>query len=328
MLAFCALGFVQLWQDNGDLTVGLGLPGIATWTVWALYGLVAVLVVVLAQRFAHRPASGVLLALAWGGLAATWAATAANSALSEIFLRTTSNDPTTWLSAPVVEESVKALGVIGLVLIPILRRFRALDGLFYGVLVGAGFQIVEDAIYTISALFSHPGNPTGTIVATLVLRGLTIGLFTHAVYTGLIGAAIGWAASAPVGRRARRSAAAVVVVILMMVVHGEFNTQDDIDPITITASLGVFVVLLVAIVWARRDELACLARDAVTGGGWGVLTADEIASIDGPKPEAKPARKLRDRVRSFAWAADHLGVDHRRAQEDAAAVAAARATGG
>jgi RsiW-degrading membrane proteinase PrsW (M82 family) len=171
MLAFCAIGLAHLVQANGGITLALGISGIAGWVVWAIYGSIAVLIVLFAQRFAHRPAAGVLLALAWGGLAATWAAELANGGLSDIFIRLTGSDPHAWLSTPVVEESVKALGVIGLAMIPILRRFRALDGLFYGVLIGAGFQVVEDGVFTLTALFNDPLNPMADILGNVVLRG-------------------------------------------------------------------------------------------------------------------------------------------------------------
>ena len=324
MLACIAIGAWNLWQSNGELTIGLGAPALAAWAMWAVYGLVAVAFVVALQRFADRPWTGILLALAWGSLAATWAAAEANGASSTIFLRLTGSDPHASLSSPVIEESAKALGVIGLALIPVLRRFRPLDGLFYGVLVGAGFQVFEDAVYAVNSLFKGGGDLGSQLVPLLILRGFTVGVFTHAVYTGLIGAAIGWVACAPGGQRLRRTLGAIAVVIAMMAVHGTFNSQDDLTPVTLAVAFLPFVVLL-AVIWkARRSEVAFLAAEAARQDGWGELTADEIALIGAPKPADKHARRLRDRVIAYAWAADRLEPGTRGPRRAAERLAEAR----
>jgi RsiW-degrading membrane proteinase PrsW (M82 family) len=312
MLIVVVIGARDLWLVDGQLSIGLGVSGIAAWVAWAVYGFVAVAIVVALQRFADRPIAGMLLALAWGGLAATWAAENANGAASTIFLRTIGSDPHPWLSAPVIEESAKALGVLGLVLIPVLRRVRPLDGLFYGVLVGAGFQVVEDAIYTTANLFQAPGNAPVTILGTVLVRGLLVGLFTHAVYTGIVGAAIAWAACAPAGRRLRRSLEAIGVFALVMATHGLFNTQDSITPINLLAALIPLAALLLIVRYARREEIAFLADEAVRQHGWGELGADEVALLGAQRPADKPARRLRDRAIAFAWAADRLEPGTRR----------------
>jgi RsiW-degrading membrane proteinase PrsW (M82 family) len=324
MLLVIAIGAWNLWNVDGQLAIALGVPGLAAWGAWAIYGLVAVTIVVAVQRFADRPATGMLLALAWGGLAATWAAESANAAASTIFLRVINSDPHAWLSTPVIEESLKAVGVLGVILIPVLRRVRPLDGLFYGVLVGAGFQVVEDAIYTTTSLFQNPGEPGPAIIATVVMRGFTIGLFTHAVYTGIVGAGIAWAACAPAGQRLRRSLGATGVLVAVMAAHGIFNTQDTIDVINLAASLIPFVVLLLVIRAMRRSEMAFLGAEAARQDGWGELGSDEVALIGAARPIDKHARRLRDRVIAFAWAADRLEPGTRRYRRAVERLAAAR----
>ena len=324
MLGCIALGAWDLWQSNGELTLGIGTPAFVAWGMWALYGLVAVAIVVALQRFADRPWTGIMLALAWGSLAATWAAAGANLAMSTIFLRLTGSDPHAALSSPVIEESVKALGVIGLALIPVLRRFRPLDGLFYGVLVGAGFQVFEDAVYALNSLMQGTGDVGSMLVPMLILRGFTVGIFTHAVYTGLIGAAIGWVACAPAGQRLRRAFGAIAVAVAVMAVHGIFNSQDDLTPVTLGVAFLPFVVL-VAVIWkARGSEVAFLAVEAARQDGWGELTGEEIALIGAPKPADKRARRLRDRAIAYAWAADRLEPGTRRVRRAAERLLAAR----
>lgn len=316
MVIVSAWGAWQLWRQNAEIVIALGPTALLGIAVWVLYGAVAVAVVVALQRFARRPLWGVALALAWGGFAATWAAGEANGALSTVLLRTAGTDPHAWLTTPVVEESLKAIGVVGLLMIPVLRRFRALDGLFYGVLVGAGFQVIEDAIYTLTALFHDPGDPVGAVFGNLIMRGLTIGLFTHAVYTGLVGAAIGWAASAPTGHRARRAVGAILVLGLMMVVHGAYNSQDGLTALVVAGALVPMAALLVVIWWARREEVRHLAQTARASEGWGTLTDEQIAVIDGARPNERAAQQAQERVRGFAWSSDHLGQHASRTQRE------------
>ena len=103
----------------------------------------------------------------------------------------------------------------------------------------------------------------------LVLRGFTVGVFTHAVYTGLIGAAIGWVACSPAGQRLRRTLGAVTVVVAMMAVHGTFNSQDDLTPVTLGVAFLPFVVLL-AVIWkTRKSEVAFLAAETARQGRLG-----------------------------------------------------------
>ncbi len=324
MLACIALGAWDVWESNGELTLGIGAPAFAAWGMWAVYGVVAVALVVAFQRFTDRPWTGILLALAWGSLAATWAAAGANGASSTIFLRLTGTDPHASLSSPVIEESAKAVGVIGLALIPVLRRFRPLDGLFYGVLVGAGFQVFEDAVYALSSLFKGGGDVGSMLLPMLILRGFTVGVFTHAVYTGIIGAAIGWVACAPAGQRARRVLAAIAVTVAVMVVHGIFNSQDDLSAVTLAVAFLPMVVLVAIIIRTRRSEIAFLAAEAARQDGWGELTPDEIALVAAPRPADKRGRRLRDRVVAFAWAADRLEPGERRRRRAAQRLAAAR----
>ena len=320
MLVLSAIGAWNLWQDNAGIAATLGTTTLVILGAWILYGAIAVLIVVALQRFARRPAWSVVVALLWGGSAVFWVASVSGLAMSTIFVRTIGSDPHAFTSTPVIEEVSKALGVLGLLLIPVLRRFRTLDGLFYGVLVGAAFQVIEDAFYTLTLVFNDPGNAEGTIVATLVLRGFTIGLFTHAVFTGIVVAAIGWAASGPAGSGLRRGVGAVVVLVAMILVHGTFNAQDDLTIISAGAALIPFIVLLIVMWQARRGEVAHLAEAAAAANGWDVLDEPSRALIDGPRPSDGAVRRTRGGVRRFAWAADHIGPESSQARRAAAAL--------
>lgn len=85
---------------------------------------------------------------------------------------------------------LKTLGVVVLVLLPLAGVRSTLDGCFYGMMIGLGFAVVEDYLYT-----NQYAGDLGTVANDVWTRGLVDGLWTHAVYTGIVGAGIGYLVS-------------------------------------------------------------------------------------------------------------------------------------
>lgn len=92
------------------------------------------------------------------------------------------------VQGPVVEELIKGLGIV-LVLVLARREFNGpVDGFIYAALIGAGFAFTENIVY-----FARAGDTGLGLVWVLVVRGI-LSPFAHVLFTGLIGLAIGWAA--------------------------------------------------------------------------------------------------------------------------------------
>jgi RsiW-degrading membrane proteinase PrsW (M82 family) len=94
------------------------------------------------------------------------------------------------LSAPIVEEIAKALGVVLLfwLLRPEFDNMR--DGLVYGALIGVGFTWFETALY-VTKLYAQFGEPAFGL--QLGLRYALFGLGGHAMFTAIFGASLGLA---------------------------------------------------------------------------------------------------------------------------------------
>lgn len=233
----------------------------------------------------------------------------------------------TWRSpimTPIVEESLKAVGIIGLALIPGVRFRGALDGLFYGVLIGAGFQVVEDFSYTLSAV---TGDAPTTIVGMVVIRGVITGLFSHAVYSGIIGAGIGYFVSrrdTPVARRILPTLAAFVFVLVL---HGLWDTQDALGPISLLLGIVTFGAFIAILLWARRDEARRLAGNGSIAVERGLMTMGELEALHADRRVAggRPAKRRRLAQLRYLEAAEQLGPDDPRTGELAAAIPAASA---
>ena len=92
--------------------------------------------------------------------------------------------------APVVEEPVKVLAIV-LVLIFLRGEFDGVrDGLVYGALVGLGFNIAETALYVVQGYVVTGQAP---YVDQLLTRFVFLGLNGHVLFSAIAGAGIGLA---------------------------------------------------------------------------------------------------------------------------------------
>lgn len=261
LVASIAVGGILLVAENAAAVARAGTASLAALLVWSTVG-AAVLALVLAWQWFPRPRWTVVLALATGGVAITGLAQQANIAVGGIVATMDERGPDTYLVAPIVEEVLKTAGLLAVLAVPVLRRVGPADGLFYGLLVGWGFQVVESFAYTVAAVLADPGaDPSVVVGQILLLRGTLGGLFSHAVWTALVGAAVGHAWAGGPGSR-RRWGVAGAVLVGVTVVHGVFNAQPTFNVVAVTAQIVPFVMLLVAVRWTRRVEVTRLVGTA------------------------------------------------------------------
>lgn len=126
------------------------------------------------------------LALLWGATIATGLAGDANSWLDD-------HAPallTDVLFAPMVEEIVKALGLLALIL-ALRGEFNGpRDGMLYGALIGAGFTLLETSIYIMRSVTPEGDVPWSYMIST---RIPLLGMSGHALYTAITGTYVGLA---------------------------------------------------------------------------------------------------------------------------------------
>jgi RsiW-degrading membrane proteinase PrsW (M82 family) len=162
------------------------------------------------------------------------------------------------ISAPLVEESIKGIALIGLVLF-FRREFDdVLDGIIYGAMIGLGFAFTEDALAYFLPILSQEGIAAG--LANMFMRTIVFGL-NHAFWTGVVGATVGYA------RLARDWGRRLLVPTggwaLAVVLHGIHNAGATLVEQTSCLSLGVSVVvdwggalllLIIAALVVRRES--------------------------------------------------------------------------
>jgi RsiW-degrading membrane proteinase PrsW (M82 family) len=249
IVALSVLGAVGLWDGMSlDMSVVGPLWSAISALVWLAYGALLLVFFIRPARRAQVLGVGVLLAIAWGGLAALDIAAQANGAAETIASNVSADLDETWtlvFISPAIEETVKTLGIVLLAFLPAARRFGPAAGLVFGALVGVSFQVVENELFTVHQMFEAPDEPGLVLLEMLFIRGL-VGVFSHIAYSGAIGAAIGWLLIGPVADRRRRFGVTVGVFVLMVMLHSWSNwASHEQEVITYLLTMGVGLAVLI-----------------------------------------------------------------------------------
>nr|WP_225751039.1 PrsW family intramembrane metalloprotease [Pseudoclavibacter sp. Marseille-Q3772] len=184
------------------LVIGLIAVGwlLVTWQAAAVLmvipALVPLSIVWLAVHWLDRwePEPPLLLALCflWGGGASILGTLLVGNFLLEVAASSIAKNIdleafSLLVQGPFIEELMKSLGVVIVLLIAWREVHGLLDGFVYAAMVGSGFAFTENIVY-----FASSGSTGLDFVWLLVVRGI-LSPFAHVVFTGALGLALGWA---------------------------------------------------------------------------------------------------------------------------------------
>jgi RsiW-degrading membrane proteinase PrsW (M82 family) len=311
LLAVLVLGIVAVPQTSlvlQRLVQNEPQAGSVTLRVWGLYALPLLAAILTVDYFEREPWWLIALAAAWGGLIATGLALPANDAVQSIL--TTSqgvNVAAQWgaaIAGPTDEELLKSLGL--------------------GAVVGLGFQVVEDVVYTANVMAAGQ-DPWSAIGQMLLLRGIMGGLWSHAVYTGLFGLGLGYALTRPQWSMAARVLAAVAGLAAAWSLHFLWNSPLLVDStdwrLVVVKGLPALLLLLALLHRAQRADSAVFLPALAAVGNPLVATDAEIAALR----DRRSRRRARAAARARGgWRAARAVRHLQRAQAD---LAVALATG-
>jgi protease PrsW len=226
-------------------------------------------VVLQLDRYEHEPWQLLLSAFLWGAVVATFVAALFNDLIGTIITAMVGEALgevlTASVVAPVVEETAKGFAL--LILYFILRHEfdNVLDGIVYGSLVGIGFAMTENILY-----FGRMLQENGLIgLGILFYLRVILGGFGHALYTGTIGAGLGYA------RETRRRWIIPVIVpgayLFGIGQHAAWNflaatlvpalLPDDLNPLVL-----LFVVMPITSLVPRQAFSRCWSSRGWPGG--------------------------------------------------------------
>ena len=180
-------------------------------------------------------------AFLWGGGISVLVASVANEYTDASFGTTAA----LVISAPVAEEIMKTLGILGAA-----KRNQIdspLDGVVYAGYVGLGFAMVENIIYFSQAIIDDD------LGLVFVMRGL-FSPFAHPFFTLWVGLAIG----AAVQKGRSRRFAAMRGLLIAMALHASWNASgvNGYFALLLLGHIVLFVIVVRRLRRMRREEIA------------------------------------------------------------------------
>lgn len=307
--------------------VGYFLSAMGPWAsligmLLALLPLAGVLVAVrIVDRWEPEPRGLLVLAVAWGAIAAVAIALGVDLVLSYVFGDGDSlfrDVMRTVVQAPVVEEFAKGLGVL-LIFATARRAFDGpVDGIVYGALVGAGFAFTENIQYFAMSFIEGGAVETGW---TFFMRGI-LSPFAHVMFTSVTGFALGLAArrGLSTGQSLGPWLTGLAGAIALHALWNGSALFGDFIVLYITLQVPLFIGFILGIVALRREEARLTRRrlgDYAAAGWFTPQEVDMLATSSGRKAALAWARTLRgDRtalMRTFITDATALAATRQRA---------------
>jgi RsiW-degrading membrane proteinase PrsW (M82 family) len=245
-------------------------------------------IIVRLDRYEPEPPRALAAAFLWGAVGAVFLSII-GSLLVTVATSSSFSEASPVLVAPIVEETFKGIALVFLTYTYRRELDNTLDGLIYGALIGLGFAFTENILY-----FGQAYLEDGLIgLGALFIARAVFGGFGHAIYTGVIGAAIGWAR----GRYFKGVLRFIVPFLgwcLAVFLHATWNAGamgiwqlvDGNDNFIVgIGSLALVVILpgllLLAVVarMSHRRELGILRDQLASEVTAGTLTREEYAVI-------------------------------------------------
>ncbi|WP_248961400.1 PrsW family intramembrane metalloprotease [Sphaerisporangium perillae] len=275
------------------------------------------------DRMEPEPRKDLVFAFMWGAGIAVLVAGILNS-LNLRYVTIATQDPAgarnlvATFVAPVVEETMK-----GLVLLGLLRWRRheldgLTDGIIYAGMVGLGFAMSENVSYYIMAQDLHG---VEGLAVTVVLRGI-LSPFAHPLFTSMIGIAVAYAAQ-------RRGPVRGGVVLLgwigAVTLHGIWNGFTSYGgfqglALAYLLLMILFFVELSVVVKDRKRIVGLIQHYLPPYGGLGLVTDVDVfmlSSLPGRRQARQWAKAYGGpaglhAMRDYQVAATELGLLHER----------------
>jgi len=269
-----------------------------------------VVVVLWMDRLEPEPRANLAFAFLWGAGVAALAALVINTADLEYVTMpalgaSTGEYVAATFGAPVIEETLK-----GLVLVGLLWRRRAefdgpTDGVIYAAMVGLGFAMVENVGYYINAIVTPERGGIALLGYTFVLRGVLSPLL-HPIFTSMTGLGVAYAAN----RRYGAWRAVALGWLAAVVLHGTWNGLSLFGVAGLVAGYLIMACVLFGLVMLliadRRRMVGLIRHHLPAYADTGLVTADDVAML----------ASLRSRGTARTWARETHGRPGAKAMSD------------
>ena len=242
------------------------LIGIETGPVGLLIGMICatipvpiyVTLVLWIDRYEAEPLWLLSTAFCWGALVAVFIAYILNTGVELSVAAVTRNAQAAHtagavISAPIVEESAKAL-ILFIIFFWKKDEFDGvIDGIVYAALVALGFAMTENIQYYGQAVL-HGG---GVLTATFFIRGF-MAPFSHPLFTSMTGIGLGLARQTT--NQAVKFITPVIGLLTAMAMHAIWNGSAAVGGILgflltyVVFMVPAFLIILIVIIFSLRRE--------------------------------------------------------------------------
>jgi RsiW-degrading membrane proteinase PrsW (M82 family) len=210
------------------------------------------------DRYESEPLWMLATAFFWGAVIAVFIAFIFNTSISIMAAVATHNQEIgenvgAVISAPIVEESAKALILLILFFWKRDEFDGIIDGIVYAGMVGLGFAMTENILYYGRAV----QHGTDALTFTLILRGIGAP-FSHPLFTSMTGIGLGWSRQS--NQPFIKVVAPVVGFMLAVLMHATWNGSATYGGAAgfFAAYFGImgpaFIITLMVIFFSLRRE--------------------------------------------------------------------------
>jgi protease PrsW len=259
------------------------------------------------DQFEPEPASLIVIALLWGGIVALTFASVTNSwmfgFLQHIMPAVTVDSWGAAIVAPINEEFYKGAGLVMIYLIARSEFDSVMDGLVYGAMIGLGFQVIENVQYFMMAASESGGGQVGPVVSMYFLRVVLSGLYSHMLFTGVMGFGFAYFVTRRARSRGNRLAIFGLCAVIAWAAHFVWNSPW-LEPL-MSQGTGAFVLALVfkgvpflallVLLWvfAHRREDQAFRRLIATEVGTDVVTKEEFEILQSGRKRRKMVKSMK-----------------------------------
>ena len=249
------------------------------------------------DRYEPEPTGYLAFCFVWGAFVAALAAYGGNTGMAALFARVgLPRDLVAVLVAPVIEESMKALGPVLLLIFTVRRHRRTFNGIvdaivFFG-LSATGFAMSENILYLGGygyAAGADKGGVAGglTGVIAVFIGRIPLSGFAHPLFTSMTAVGVGIAIRST--ERRVKWIAPIAGLLAAMLMHGSWNlmatlAQDTGNPQVLlygyfSVMMPIFFGMVALAMWLRSAEgrLTQTALAEYVRLGW--LSPPEVASL-------------------------------------------------
>ncbi|MEP7336469.1 MAG: PrsW family glutamic-type intramembrane protease [Acidobacteriota bacterium] len=223
------------------------------------------------DRYDPEPVRTLAFAFAWGA----GVAVLVSSVFNEIFKHAFNDFLTGIISAPLIEEGSKGVGVL-LIALLFRRDFDSVvDGIVYAGVVALGFATMENVDYYGDSFVS--GGPD-KLVGTFIVRGI-LSPFSHVLFTCMTG--IGCGIARETHRKFLRFAAPLAGYFAAMFLHALWNGLASFNPTLfwmgyLLLEFPLFIAFVCVIGILVRREGQILKRTLATEVERGLISDEQL----------------------------------------------------